>query len=299
MPEAFGDDITTWLLSTGLSAPVYLLSNLPVDRLAQRAEECGARGYISKGLGIDGVIERVRTILDIPSNHRSNAPTLLINEFLSMAHGRLRRAEAAIAKGELEPVTLELHTLSGEAALLGLTDIARAAEACRGVAAALAGESALVISTSLSAPIASVVDRLADAASKAKVIAPRPTGRSARLLLLDDSDFYRSTLMGLLEDSGYEVVEVRRLSEARYRMHDGHYDLAILDLQLEEGCGSDLIPELREHAPTTRLLLLSGQDEMDHAADLMLSKSLAPGEILDQIDELLRRAPPRAESAQG
>ena len=97
--------------------------------------------------------------------------------------------------------------------------------------------------------------------------------------------------MGLLEDSGYEVVETRRLAEARQRMHDGHFDLAILDLNLEEGSGTDLIPELRQHAPTTRLLLLSGQDKIDHTADLMLSKSLDPGELLDQIDELLRRAP--------
>jgi DNA-binding response OmpR family regulator len=84
------------------------------------------------------------------------------------------------------------------------------------------------------------------------------------------------------------VVEARRLAEARHRMRDGHYDLAILDLQLDDGCGSDLVPELRAHAPHTRLLLLSGQDSAPHTADLMLPKTTDPADLLAHIDELLR-----------
>jgi DNA-binding response OmpR family regulator len=119
-------------------------------------------------------------------------------------------------------------------------------------------------------------------------VVPIATERSGRLLLLDDSDLYRSTLMGLLEDAGYVVVEARRVAEARHRMRDGDYDLAILDLQLEDGCGSELIPELRAHAPGTRLLLLSGREPEAHGADLMLAKNTDPAELLARIDELLR-----------
>ena len=56
MPEAFGDDVTSYLVSIGFSVPVYLLSNLAVDQLEIRAAECGARGFISKGIGLDGVL---------------------------------------------------------------------------------------------------------------------------------------------------------------------------------------------------------------------------------------------------
>ena len=93
----------------------------------------------------------------------------------------------------LGPAVLEFHTLSGEAALIGLSDVARAAEVAREAAAALTGEPPQVLTARLAAPIAVVVEKLADAATRAKLTAPRPTGRSARLLLLDDSDFYRST----------------------------------------------------------------------------------------------------------
>ena len=289
MPEAFGDDVTSWLLSESLTAPVYLLSNLPVDELERRAAECGARGFISKAIGLDAVLTRVRAILDIRATGRSMAPTLLVGDFLSMAYGRVRRAQAAIGHGDRATVASEMHTLSGEAALLGLDHVTRSATACRANASMAVGATPM----SISASIATVVSELAEAATRAKVpIAPVRTGRPARLLLLDDSDFYRSTLMGLLEDLGYEVVEVRRLSEARHRMHDGHYDLAILDLQLEDGCGTELIPELRKHAPRTRLLVLSGEDAKAHGADLVLPKSLDPEELLRRIDELLRLEQP-------
>lgn len=278
MPEAFGDDVAAWLIGKGLDTPVYLVSSLPDEQLAHRALECGARGYISKRGGIDGVVGRVQHILDLAETGRSMAPTVLVDEFLSMAGGRLRRAEAAIARGDRAAVVAELHTLAGEASLLGLVDLARAAEACRCIAGADADAS----------PLAAVAVELAAAAQRAKVPLARPIeGPAARLLLLDDSDFFRSTLMALLEDSGYEVVEARRLPEARHRMREGRYDLAILDLQLEDGRGSDLIPELRVHAPRTPLLLLSGDASSAHGADLVLSKLIEPDDLLRQIQALI------------
>jgi DNA-binding NarL/FixJ family response regulator len=292
MPEAFGDDVTQWLLTDGLNTPVYLLSSIPEEQLARRAEECGARGFISKRIGIEAVIARVHELLESGVKPRAVAPSQLIGEFVSSATGRLRRADAAIADGAMSTVASELHTLAGEAGLLGLAHLAELAEVCRAEAAAATSESSVLEATiALRTSLAAVAEELAHASSRAKVpVVSFSTEHAGRLLLLDDSDLYRSTLMGLLENAGYEVVEARRLSEARHRMRDRHYDLAILDLQLEDGCGSDLIPELREHAPRTRLLLLSGNEEQHHAADLMLPKSVDPAELLRRIDELLSNA---------
>jgi DNA-binding response OmpR family regulator len=291
MPEAFGDDVTTWLLTEGLSTPVYLLSSIPEQQLAVRAKECGARGFISKRIGIEAVTARVHALLRTGVTSKSPAASALVGEFVSAAMGRLRRADAAIGDGALATVASELHTLAGEAGLLGLTHLAELAEQCRGSAVAAANDSVLEATVALRTSLATVIDELANAGSCAKVpVVAASMEHTGRLLLLDDSDLYRSTLMGLLENAGYEVVEARRLSEARHRMRDRHYDLAILDLHLEDGRGSDLIPELREHAPSTRLLLLSGNEETAHAADLMLPKSVAPEELLRRIDELLSNA---------
>jgi DNA-binding response OmpR family regulator len=295
MPEAFGDDLVSCLRAEGLKTPVYLLSALPDDRLAQRAAECSAQGFISKRGGVDGVIAQVRAILHSPGTDPSLAPTLLIEAFLSMARGRLRRADAAIEQGDPSLVVRELHTLTGEAALLGLDDVARDAEAARALAAAtVGGVAARADAVSLRAALAVVEAGLDGAAPRARIPTSPAAGRSGRILLLDDSDFYRSTLMAVLEDAGHVVVEARRLSEARHRMHEGHYDLAILDLQLEDGHGSDLIPDLRKHASGTRLLILSGDVSGAHdAADLVLPKSLDPAELLRRIDEVLAAGSPR------
>jgi DNA-binding response OmpR family regulator len=285
MPEAFGDDVTSWLVAEGLNTPVYLLSSIPANELARRAEDCGAHGFISKRDGIEAVVARVHAVLQVDAPAQPHARSPLIDVFVATATARLRRAHTALADGALAAIAHELHTLAGEAGLLGLTELAELAEACRVEAVATSGdpaERAIALRGSLS----TIVDKLADVEGARVPVVP-VTEHSGRLLLLDDSDLYRSTLMGLLESAGYEVVEARRLSEARQRMRDRHYDLAILDLQLEDGSGSELIPELREHAPATRLLLLSGNTERNHAADLMLPKSVDPAELLRRIDELL------------
>jgi DNA-binding response OmpR family regulator len=64
MPEAFGDDVATVLRAVrGVNAPIYLLSSLDEDELARRASASEIEGYISKRIGVPGIIERVRTIL--------------------------------------------------------------------------------------------------------------------------------------------------------------------------------------------------------------------------------------------
>jgi DNA-binding response OmpR family regulator len=288
MPEAFGDDLTSWLRDQGLAAPVYLISALPDEQLARRAEECGAAGFIPKRLGIDGVLARIQAILGVSGSARSAAPTILVDDFVSMARGRIRRAEGAIERGDPGAAAGELHTLAGEAALIGLAELAARAETARVAATGVVGQTQLAIATTCGAALVSLNAELDAAAHRARVPVAKPAaGASGRLLLLDDSDFYRSTLMTLLEDSGYEVVEARRLADARHRMREGRFDVAILDLRLADGRGTDLIPELREHAPSTRLLLLSGDGASVAGADLQLPKSVDPEDLLRHIRALV------------
>jgi len=66
MPEAFGDDIAMTLRHAhGISAPIYLLSSLEEADLAERVEWARVDGFISKQLGLEAIISRVRTILPV------------------------------------------------------------------------------------------------------------------------------------------------------------------------------------------------------------------------------------------
>lgn len=64
MPEAFGDDIALTLRHVyGISAAIYLLSSLEEADLADRVQWAGIEGFISKQLGVDEIVRRVRAIL--------------------------------------------------------------------------------------------------------------------------------------------------------------------------------------------------------------------------------------------
>ena len=65
MPEAFGDDIAMTLrFAHDVDTPIYLLSSLSDQELADRAKDAAIDGFISKNIGIERIVEQVRHILD-------------------------------------------------------------------------------------------------------------------------------------------------------------------------------------------------------------------------------------------
>jgi DNA-binding response OmpR family regulator len=50
------------------------------------------------------------------------------------------------------------------------------------------------------------------------------------------------------------------LAEAREKMRENLYQLVILDLGLPDGNGWDLLPELREHQPAAKIIVLSSSE---------------------------------------
>jgi len=65
MPEAFGDDIAMTLrFAHDVVTPIYLLSSLSDHELHERANEAQIDGFISKNIGVERIIEKVRRILE-------------------------------------------------------------------------------------------------------------------------------------------------------------------------------------------------------------------------------------------
>ena len=66
MPEAFGDDVALTLRHVyGITAPIYLLSSLEERELAERVKWAGVDGFISKGIGVEALLSRVREIVPV------------------------------------------------------------------------------------------------------------------------------------------------------------------------------------------------------------------------------------------
>lgn len=109
------------------------------------------------------------------------------------------------------------------------------------------------------------------------------------ILLVDDSDGVRLTMSALLEDLGHHVIEAATLAEARARLAAARFDAAVVDLHLPDGRGTSLLAELRDGAPATARILLTGDDSSDplDAVDLRAPKGVDAGELATMIERVL------------
>lgn len=105
---------------------------------------------------------------------------------------------------------------------------------------------------------------------------------TTRVLVVDDDPLFLKLSRRALEHAGVEATVAGSLAEARGRMFNNRFDVAILDYFLRGGeCGCDLIPTLRERYPAIRVVILSGlgavAEIIHHAhaagADLVESKT--------------------------
>ena len=60
------------------------------------------------------------------------------------------------------------------------------------------------------------------------------TKQNCRILVVDDVIDWQNTIKGLLEDEGYAVETAGSFSTARQKLQNMFFDLAILDMRLDE-----------------------------------------------------------------
>ena len=121
----------------------------------------------------------------------------------------------------------------------------------------------------------------------------------ARLFLLEDHSWFRKALADLLErEPDLEVVaEAGSLADARREAAKKaeEIDLAVVDLLLPDGIGTEVIRDLRadgSEIPVLVLTIAQGPDlrawVRSMGADEMISKDASVDEILSAIRVLLR-----------
>jgi len=121
----------------------------------------------------------------------------------------------------------------------------------------------------------------------------------ARVFLLEDHSWFRKALADLLErEPDLEVVgEAGSLAEARRGAAEKAelIDLAVVDLLLPDGIGTELVRDLRAEGSDVPVLVLTVAQGPDlrawvlaMGADEMVSKDASVGEILAAIRVLLR-----------
>lgn len=113
-----------------------------------------------------------------------------------------------------------------------------------------------------------------------------------RVMIVDDHEIVRRGIADVLtsHDDLTVVAEASTVAEARRRMGLVHPDLLLVDLQLPDGTGLDVIAAARTEAPAARSVVLTsfGDDDavaaaLDAGAHAFVLKSVRGHEIIDAV----------------
>lgn len=136
---------------------------------------------------------------------------------------------------------------------------------------------------------------LSDLAPSARLEAP------SGILLVEDNPAGQMYIKGLLAKHGYNVIVAALAKEAREMFHASSFDLVLMDVQLPDGFGPDIVREFRAleaemRRPKTPVIVLSAhalQQFRDAAmaagADDYIAKPVRAGALLQQVRNWLRK----------
>jgi two-component system sensor histidine kinase HydH len=117
----------------------------------------------------------------------------------------------------------------------------------------------------------------------------------AVVLLVDDNAALVDNLAEVLGDVGHETRRAGSCAEARTQAAAG-FDLALVDLRLPDGDGIELARTLKDLAPDSEVILLTGYASTESAAAAVsagafayLVKPIPPGDLLLSVDQALRK----------
>ncbi|MFH1531983.1 MAG: HD domain-containing phosphohydrolase [Pseudomonadota bacterium] len=89
----------------------------------------------------------------------------------------------------------------------------------------------------------------------------------AHVLIVDDEQGIRKTLGMFLERDGHEVATAADGESARGLFEEGSWDVVVTDIVMPGAGGVDLLRELKERAPLTQVVLITGEPSVDTASE--------------------------------
>jgi DNA-binding NtrC family response regulator len=116
---------------------------------------------------------------------------------------------------------------------------------------------------------------------------------SATVLIIDDEESARINIGDFLTSRGYEILSAGTLREARNHLRDNTADIILLDVQLPDGYGPDLLEETSNLPIRPPIIMITAYGDVEMAVDAMKNGAhdflLKPIQFA-QLEKSLRRA---------
>lgn len=116
---------------------------------------------------------------------------------------------------------------------------------------------------------------------------------SKTILIVDDDEAFSNNLVDILDDQGYSPFSALSCKEALRLAHDTHPQVALLDLKLPDGLGTELLKDLKRIHPKCICVMMSAYADLDSAISALrdgafhyLNKPVRPKELLGILDRI-------------
>ncbi len=92
---------------------------------------------------------------------------------------------------------------------------------------------------------------------------------TATILIVDDEENALRNISAFLEPKGFEIITATTLAEARTSLQRGEPDIVLLDVQLPDGYGPDLLEETVNYPVRPPIILITAYGEIEMAVEAM------------------------------
>ena len=116
------------------------------------------------------------------------------------------------------------------------------------------------------------------------------------VLMVDDDSAIRRQLRGVLEDEGHTTAEAPTAADAYVQLEKQRFDVVLLDIRMPGESGLEALLRIRDLAPDTAVIMVSGEGNVDNAIkagqrgafDFIEKPIRDPEHLLDTLAEAVR-----------
>ena len=118
--------------------------------------------------------------------------------------------------------------------------------------------------------------------------------QASRVLVVDDEEIARTNLEYILRKDGYQVAAAASGLEALDRLEEQEFDVVLTDLKMEKMDGLQLLEAVKQAAPATEIIMITGYATVTSAVDALrkgaahyLSKPINLDELRTSVREII------------
>lgn len=103
-----------------------------------------------------------------------------------------------------------------------------------------------------------------------------------RILIIEDDEAFRSTLLRMLESGGFQATGAEHGGEALKLLGEDHFDLVLTDVLMPQVDGMEIMTALRRSRSRAPVIAMSGGGRIGAQSYLVMAKSLGAAAVLEK-----------------